>query len=575
MAMRWTVGTKIGAAFLLVMVIFVIVGGVSYSSTDALVTDADLRRQTLEVTRQLDAILIAVQDTQIAQRAFTVSRNEADLEPYRRAVTTIDTGVQQLRTLTQDARDDLPAIDTLDNQVREYLAIVAQSLDAARAGAAEPTDAVRQRRDTALRDIRNGIASFQRRKDTLLEERIVVADATANRTRWTILIGTLAALLLAGFAGVLITRNIAGPLQQLTVLAERITAGDLSAAPVPDGRRDEVGVLARTFARMTEALRTMAGGAEQIAGGDLRATFTPQSPADVLGHAFVRMSTTLRSQIGQLAEGTSVLGSAATQIVASTAQLASSAVQTASAVTETTTTVEEVRQTARLSSEKAKYVSDSAQKAAQISQNGRKSADDVTAGMARIRQQMDAIASSMGQLNEQSQAIGQIIATVEDLAVQSNLLAVNAAIEAAKAGEHGRGFAVVAQEVRTLAEQSRAATMQVRGILGDIQKAATAAVLATEQGSKAVDAGDRQAQVAGESIQALAGSVAESAQAATQIAASSQQQLVGVDQVASAMDSIREASTQNVASAKQLEAAARNLSELGQRLQRITEQYQV
>jgi methyl-accepting chemotaxis protein len=195
--------------------------------------------------------------------------------------------------------------------------------------------------------------------------------------------------------------------------------------------------------------------------------------------------------------------------------------------------------------------------------------------MARIRQQMDAIASSMGQLNEQSQAIGQIIATVEDLAVQSNLLAVNAAIEAAKAGEHGRGFAVVAQEVRTLAEQSRAATMQVRGILGDIQKAATAAVLATEQGSKAVDAGDRQAQVAGESIQALAGSVAESAQAATQIAASSQQQLVGVDQVASAMDSIREASTQNVASAKQLEAAARNLSELGQRLQRITEQYQV
>ncbi|UUZ73924.1 methyl-accepting chemotaxis protein [Polaromonas sp. P1(28)-8] len=188
---------------------------------------------------------------------------------------------------------------------------------------------------------------------------------------------------------------------------------------------------------------------------------------------------------------------------------------------------------------------------------------------------MEAIAVSMTRLSEQSQAIGRIMATVEDLAAQSNLLAVNAAIEAARAGEHGKGFGVVAQEVKSLAEQSRQATNQVRTILGDIQKATIAAVLATEQGNKAVEAGSRQSEVAGASIQALAGSVTEAAQAATQIAASSQQQLVGVDQVAGAMESIRQASTQNVAGARQLEVAARNLDELGQRLKQMVALYTV
>ncbi|MDO8706310.1 MAG: methyl-accepting chemotaxis protein, partial [Sulfuricaulis sp.] len=175
-------------------------------------------------------------------------------------------------------------------------------------------------------------------------------------------------------------------------------------------------------------------------------------------------------------------------------------------------------------------------------------------------------AESIVRLSEQSQAIGEIIATVNDLAEQSNLLAVNAAIEANKAGEQGKGFAVVAQEVKSLAEQSKQATAQVRTILGDIQKATSTAVLATEQGNKAVEAGVKQTTETGESIRLLADSIAEAAQAATQIAASSQQQMVGMDQVALAMENIKQASVQNVAGTKQAEAAAQNLHELGQKL---------
>ncbi|MHB0975325.1 MAG: protoglobin domain-containing protein [Thiobacillus sp.] len=270
--------------------------------------------------------------------------------------------------------------------------------------------------------------------------------------------------------------------------------------------------------------------------------------------------------LGRIGEAVSVLSSSSAEILATTTQVASGAAETATAVSETTATVEEVKQTAQLASQKARYVSDSAQKASQVSQSGRRSVDEAIQGMNRIQEQMESIAGSIVRLSEQSQAIGEIIATVNDLAEQSNLLAVNAAIEAAKAGEQGKGFAVVAQEVKSLAEQSRQATGQVRAILGDIQKATSAAVLATEQGNRAVEAGVRQTGETGEAIRHLAESINEAAQAATQIAASSQQQMVGMDQVAQAMENIRQASVQNVAGTRQAEVAAQGLHELGQKL---------
>src|SRR5205823_2563408 len=141
-----------------------------------------------------------------------------------------------------------------------------------------------------------------------------------------------------------------------------------------------------------------------------------------------------------------------------------------------------------------------------------------SAGMQRIRNQMTSIAESMMRLSEQSQTIGEIVAAVEDLSEQSNLLAVNAAIEAATAKEHGKGFAVVADEIKHLADQSKEATKQVRTILRDIQKATAAAVLATEEGTKSVEAGVAQSAQAGESIVALVERIDEAAQAATQIA---------------------------------------------------------
>ncbi len=578
---KWNVGMKIGTGFALALAILVVIGSIAHRSIVQLTDTAGWVDHTQQVLAKLESVISTVKDAETGQRGYILTGDEKYLEPFRSAQSAIAGELKTLREFTKDNPGQQRRLDSLENLVTGRdgkFAAMNETIDARKgAGGFDAalqivrTDKGRQ----LMEDIRKLIAEMKDEEGSLLGLRNEAAAASALNARIAITGGTIGAIVILAIVGFLITRNISHPLGEITRAAERIAQGDLSIVMASTDREDEIGILTRMFSRMTETLKGMSGVAEKIASGDLRSKTRPQSEKDVLGTSFALMVENLQKLTADLSEGVSVLGTSATEISSSTTQLAASASQSAAAVSETTTTVEEVRQTAQLASQKARDVSDTAQKAAQISLSGRKSIEDVGTGMNRIRQQMDAIASSMGRLSEQSQTIGQIIATVEDLAAQSNLLAVNAAIEAAKAGEHGKGFGVVAQEVKSLAEQSRQATNQVRTILSEVQKATTAAVLATEQGSKAVDAGTRQSETAGESILALTDSVSEAAQAATQIAASSQQQLVGVDQVAMAMENIKQASVQNVASAKQLESAAYNLKDLGQRLKQLVAKYQV
>lgn len=371
----------------------------------------------------------------------------------------------------------------------------------------------------------------------------------------------------------LTTRAIAQPLSQLTRLADRIAVGDFMAQASLEDRKDEVGDLSQAFGRMRNYLREMAEKAEQVAQGDLTVVVTPRSDQDVLGKTFNTMVANLQEITADLQEGTSVLATSSQEILSSTSQVSSSAQETATSISEITTTVEEVKQTASMASQKAKHVTDAAQRTANVSKEGRQSVEAFIESMANIREQMQAVADSIVRLSEQSQSVGDIVASVSDLAEQSNLLGVNASIEAVKAGEHGKGFSVVAQEVKSLAAQSRQATAQVRTILMDIQKAMSNAVMVVEQSDKSVEGGYQQVKASGETIRALAQSIDESSGAALQIASSSQQQLVGMDQIAMAMENIKQASQDNVEGTRQSEQAARNLHELGQRLKERVAQF--
>ena len=270
-----------------------------------------------------------------------------------------------------------------------------------------------------------------------------------------------------------------------------------------------------------------------------------------------------RAVSGPLQRATGVLASTAAEILASTNQQAASATETSAAVTETVTTVDEVTQTADQAAQRARSVADLASRAAEIGKAGRAAVDQSVAGMAQLTSQVGSISESIVVLAEQAQAIGEIIATVTEIAEQTNLLALNAAVEAARAGEQGRGFAVVAAEVRSLADDARKATVQVRQILGEIQRATSAAVTTTEQGTRQATAGSQQLAAAGETIRALSEAVSEAAQAAAQIVASASQQAAGMSQIRQAMGNVHDATKQNLAATRQAEAAARDLNVLG------------
>jgi len=285
----------------------------------------------------------------------------------------------------------------------------------------------------------------------------------------------------------------------------------------------------------------------------------------------LKSATTSREGYERIDEMVHEVSRLANLILEAATNLSVNSTQTAAAVTQTTTIVEEVRQTVEVSSKKAQNVSTDARNVLQTSEHGQKAANDVLQGMQAIKEHMDSLTQTILTLRNQTKQVGEIIATVDDIAQQSNLLAVNAAIEAARAGEQGKGFAVVAQAIKSLAEQSKKSTSNVRSILNEIVEATASATMKTEHGIKVVADGEVFAKQAGHAMVVLADSMNRSAQAAIQIEASSQQQLQGVQQVLEAMKSVEEASNDNQKGAKELEEAVTRLNDLGGNLKHLTE----
>lgn len=363
----------------------------------------------------------------------------------------------------------------------------------------------------------------------------IAQGSIINRvTIFSLVLGVISAVLFAFF----ITHSVKIPILHGRNLLKEISQGDLTKGIPPSLllRGDEIGDLGRAMGLMVE---------------------------------------NLTQQISAIIEVSSNLSSFSREIATSVTQITSGAQETASSLVETTTTIEEVKQTADSTNLMAREVADNSKQGLQVAHAGHQSMEDLTKGMELISEQMTSIANTIMELSQQSQAIGEIISSVDDIAEQSNLLAVNASVEAAKAGEQGKGFTVVAQEIKNLAQQSKQATKQVRGILNDIQRATGAAVMATEEGSKAVDKGVKETKETRETIQALNKRFGETVQSAAQIAAANREQLMGMDQVVEAMEIIKEASNQNVESMKQLELTSTTLQEMGQKLTGLIEQYKL
>jgi methyl-accepting chemotaxis protein len=236
-------------------------------------------------------------------------------------------------------------------------------------------------------------------------------------------------------------------------------------------------------------------------------------------------------------------------------------------VNETTGTMRELSQTARQAADAAQGVIGLASKSEEFSVEGLDAVCLSTDHMTQVCEEVRGLSGRIGALSQRMQDVFEIASAVGELAERSNLLALNASLEAAKAGAHGKGFAVVAAEMRNLAESSKKAALQVKAIANEVQKAMLATVAGAEQGSRKAEAGAQITAKAGETIRRLADAIRESSMAAKDIAVITGQQNEGFDQVLTAMTDINRTTQESVLITRRSETAARLLGDLAARLQ--------
>ncbi|HVN55566.1 MAG TPA: methyl-accepting chemotaxis protein [Anaerolineaceae bacterium] len=429
----------------------------------------------------------------------------------------------------------------------------------------------------------------------VVEQEQSEALAAVNRLVTTSIAFGLVVILIVSLLAILITRSIVQPIRQMAHSADLLGEGKIRQQ-IEFERKDEVGVLANSFRRIIAYQTEMAEAARKIAAGDLSVTVKPQSNEDELGLSFAKMLARLRETVGQIAENARSLsaastqmatsaaeaGSATNQIAATIQQVARGAAQQTDASTRTAAAVEQMSRAidgvARGAQEQASAVGNASQltnqlsqavhhmaqaaqdgaeggnAAAQASKEGVKIVENTILAMQGIKTKVGLSAQKVEEMGQRSGQIGLIVETIDDIAGQTNLLALNAAIEAARAGEHGKGFAVVADEVRKLAERSSAATKEISALIVGIQKTVEEAVAAMKAGAQEVENGVAAANQAGAALNKIQATAEQVYQGSSGSIAIANKAIQAAEELVGAMDSVSAVVEENTAATEEMSA---------------------
>lgn len=400
-------------------------------------------------------------------------------------------------------------------------------------------------------------------------------------------------------------------LQTMAAAADRLALGDISAQVSPLSEQDALG---KAFQRMITYQQSMAAAADRLALGDLTAQVMPESEQDALGKAFAQMITQLRKLIGEVTLGASTLGAASEQMTITASQVALAINQVASAINEmaqgTTQQITGMSQTvnfisqmsdaiegvARGAQEQAIAVNRSAEithqmtlaiakvtnnaresakgsiQATELSRVGAETVGNTIKGMENIKSKVGLSAQKVEEMGQHSEQIGIIIETIGDIASQTNLLSLNAAIEASRAGDHGRGFAVVADEIRRLAAKSAEATKEIAHLVRNVQKTVTQTVLAMNEGVMEVTTGVTLANEAGQVMRNALAATEKVNQQMEDIVVAARQMDTSADELVNAMNIVSAVVEENTAATEEMAANSDEMSWMTKNVANISEE---
>jgi len=357
----------------------------------------------------------------------------------------------------------------------------------------------------------------------------------AQAALWTIIIVAVAVVVAILATVIFVSRGIINGMAQSVTVAERIAAGDLSAEVVVD-RKDELGQLQQAMSTMRDTL--------------------------------VQMIISISSAADQVSGAAQDMSAITAQTSAGIQKQQAETEQVATAMNQMAATVDEVANSAANAAEGAK-------EADQAAQTGQQVVDDTIRVVEQVAGSVESNVEVVRQVNEDSKRIGMVLDVIRDIAEQTNLLALNAAIEAARAGEHGRGFAVVADEVRTLASRTQESTEEIQNMIQGLQHGASAAVEAMEEGASQAREGSAKAAGAREALEAITRTVATINDMNSQIASASEEQSAVAKEIDGRVANISHVAMETSEGAEHLSEASRNLEALSVNLKQMLTEFKV
>ncbi|HKW88038.1 MAG TPA: HAMP domain-containing methyl-accepting chemotaxis protein [Candidatus Acidoferrales bacterium] len=388
----------------------------------------------------------------------------------------------------------------------------------------------------------------------------------------------------------LLSKRVLTPLAELANFSERVASGD-SRAKADVSSNDEFGFIAENLNRgagrvsrpgvsqeasesLQRSITDLLNLINQVARGDL--TIRGKVTNDALGNVVDSVNFMLdnfSTFMERVRKAAIDVSTSATQILHSADEMTAGATQQDQEITNTSSAVEELTVSMKQVSNNAEASAEAARRALDAAEQGNRSVRDTLEGMQRIRASVQATAKKIKSLGDRSLEISEIINVINDITEQTNLLALNAAIEAARAGEAGRGFAVVADEVRKLAEHSRSATKDIAALIKAIQAETNEAVVVMEEGTKEVEIGAGLADQAGKALEAISSVVRQSAELVQEISLASKQQVRGTEGVANAMQIISGITRQTSQGSRQTVSTVDNMVKLSEQLNEALAQF--